>query len=475
MSGTYTPKKLIVCCDGTWKDSDSSAFLGTGVSWLWRGKRQVATNVTKISQAILPLDDQGRQQIIYYQAGVGTSGNFIERTVGGALGVGLAPNISEAYSFVSSNYVEGDEIYLIGFSRGAFTARAIGGIIGDFGLLTSTGQGYLPAIVEDWEHAGQTGYNTELANELPGFTIPSASTSDPKSYVKQYRAELLRIGLTRDATIPIKAIGVWETVGSLGIPVSPWFQRIGFPLVLRFYRFYNTDLGSNVENAFQALALDEKRAAYRPTLWQKLPGMQANLKQTWFPGVHSNVGGGYLDSGLSNNTLAWMMSNLAPFLKFDADFVRRQYEQNQARLEKQSVAQAALKWAAGQLKNTSSGLRGLLGVTVRTPGRYHVLNKKSLTVTEGDPLQDTNEHIHVSARSREITGGLNEKDRLVAYKPKALRRSEYELLDPHAEPGKAAWRYVGREKQFRDEVLPEDELGVFEKEIFRDYVTKART
>lgn len=139
----YTPKKLIVCCDGTWRNSDSGIFNGTVLSWLWKGQEQVNTNVTRISRAIRSTDSQGRQQIVYYQAGVGSEGNLIERLVGGALGVGLAANIREAYSFLANNYVTGDEICLIGFSRGAFTARSIGGLISDLGLLTTEGMNNL--------------------------------------------------------------------------------------------------------------------------------------------------------------------------------------------------------------------------------------------------------------------------------------------------------------------------------------------
>lgn len=135
-------------------------------------------------------------------------------------------------------------------------------------------------VFEDWEHAGNDGYKTLLAKDDTAFAVKS-SMADPKAYVLEYRQGLLQRGYTRDETIPIKAIGVWDTVGSLGIPVNPLLQRIGFPTVLREYRLYNTDLGTNVENAFQALALDEARAAYRPALWQKLPGSTSDLKQTW--------------------------------------------------------------------------------------------------------------------------------------------------------------------------------------------------
>lgn len=471
-SAGYKPKKLIVCCDGTWRNSDSGIWSNTGLSWIWRGQEQVATNVTRISRAIESVDSQGKQQTVCYQAGVGSEGNIIQRVVGGALGIGLVENVREAYSFIAKNYVTGDEIYLIGFSRGAFTARSIGGLIGDFGLLTVDGLDNLVDIVMDWEHAGDPNYKTLLSNDEPSFAIKTGS-SNPKSYVHEYRAELVRLGYTRDENIPIKAIGVWETVGSLGIPVSPIFQRLGLPLVLRTYRFYNTELGSNVENAFQALALDEARSAYRPALWQKLPNVHANWRQVWFPGVHTNVGGGYPDSGLSDITLAWMMSNLAPFIDFTPDYVQKQWAKNQRYLKKENAPALGFKWAASQLKSTASGLRALLGIVWRTPGRYHVLNKKTLTIREGDPLQNTQEYIHVAVRSRMRTGGLDKNNRASKYEPKALKSRDYELVDPYAKPGAAKWRYVGKEKPFTDEILPEDELGVFEKQIFEDLVSKS--
>lgn len=477
----YTPKKLIVCCDGSWRNSDSGILKGTGISWIWRGQEQVSTNVTRISRAIKSFDKSGRQQIVYYQAGVGSEGNLIERIVGGALGVGLAANIREAYSFLANNYVEGDEIFLIGFSRGAFTARSIGGLISDLGLLTVDGLDHIVDIFDDWENAGSGGYKTLLGKDVAAFSVKTGS-EDPKSYVSAYREGLLQLGYTRQETIPIKAIGVFDTVGALGIPVNPVFQRLGLPTVLRDYRFYNTDLSANVANAFQALALDESRSAYRPTLWQKPQGVQTNLKQCWFPGVHTNIGGGYPDSGLSDISLAWMMSNLAPYIEFNPAYVRTQHEKNQAFLREEGVPSVGYKFAGSKLENKSKGLFGtLLGVTPRQPGRYHVLNQKTLTVDHERPLQNTNEFIHVAVRSRMRTGGLNEKNKAVEYEPKSLDGGkgdlevEYELVDADAAPGKASWRYVGDEVGFEGKILKEDELGIFEREIFEDHVSEGST
>ncbi|KAF2217434.1 hypothetical protein CERZMDRAFT_80195 [Cercospora zeae-maydis SCOH1-5] len=467
----YTPKKLIVCCDGTWKNSDSGILNGTGLSWIWRGEEQVSTNVTKIARAIESVDSKGRQQIVLYQAGVGSEGNLIERTVGGALGLGLAANIREAYSFIANNHLPGDEIYLIGFSRGAFTARSVGGLICDLGILNTDGLDHLVDVFEDWENCGAENYKTLLGKDEPTFAMKTG-TEDTKAYIKQYREALIEIGYITAQEVPIKAIGVFDTVGSLGIPVNPLLQRLGLPHVLRKYRFYNTDLDPNIENAFQALALDESRSAYRPALWQKIPGVQSNLKQVWYPGAHTSIGGGYPEASLSNLSLAWMMSNLAPFIDFTPGYVRKEHEKNQQYLRREKVPLRGLTWATGQLKNKGKGVQAVMGLVSREPGRYHVLDKKTLKERQEEPLQNTNERIHIAVRSRMKTGGLNEKNQVVEYEPKGLRNEDYELVDAAAEPGKAMWRYIGKDPQFRELIMLEDELGVFEKEIFEDCVSK---
>lgn len=197
---------------------------------------QVPTNITRISRAVRSIDRQGKQQIVYYRAGVGSNGNLIERIVGGALGVGLASNIREAYSFLANNHMPGDEIFLIGFSRGAFTARSVGGMISDLGLLNTEGRYYLMDVFEDWEHAGSNGYHTLLAKGQPKFSVKTGYAG-PKACVKNYRKALQDLGYVGAEPVPIKTIGVFDTVESLGVPVNSLFQRLGLLLVLREYRF----------------------------------------------------------------------------------------------------------------------------------------------------------------------------------------------------------------------------------------------
>lgn len=192
-----------------------------------------------------------------------------------------------------------------------------------------------------------------------------------------------------------------------------------------------------------------------------------NLKQTWFPGVHSSVGGGYTDTGLSNISLAWMMSQLEPWIDFDAGYLQKQIQQNVAYLKQEDVPKTGLEWAASQLQNTAAGIRGWLGTAWRTPGRYFRVDRATDRPLNGQPLRDTNEKIHISVRSRERTGGLDDRNRVVGYRPQGLEG--YVLQDPSAELGKGLWKYEGKDTQFEGKVLVEDELGVFEREVLGEF------
>ncbi|KAK5121584.1 hypothetical protein LTR85_004756 [Meristemomyces frigidus] len=468
-------KKLIICCDGTWKDSASALITASSIIPGWSAffptrnpDEAVPTNVTRISRAIRPLDSDDRPQIVYYQAGVGTQGGIFSRLIAGATGQGLSLNIREAYSWLALNYVEGDEVYLIGFSRGAYTARSVSGLIRDFGLLTRDGLPYLLDIFKDWVSTGRKGYKSALAQDDPTFSI-TADPADVTAWTSAYKAELRRKGYALPNDVPIQAIGVWETVGALGIPLNPVLQRLGLPFDIRPYRFFDTSLSNTVKFAFQALALDERRSAYYPAVWEKPQGVDTTLKQTWFPGSHTGVSGGYKDAGLSNITLAWMMSQLAPFIDFDPTYLRKQFEANQTLLKQEKVSQSALRWAASQLRDSASGLRALIGVKTRTPGRYHHFDRKADRPEKHHPLLDTHEHIHYAVRSREATGGLDARNRITSYHPRAM--AGYTLVEKDGEQGQgtALWTYVGDDVEFEGKQLPEDALGVFEKELFGCY------
>ena len=200
------------------------------------------------------------------------------------------------------------------------------------------------------------------------------------------------------------------------------------------YSFINTEVAPNVENAYQALALDEQRLPFSPTIWEwpnsevKNHNLQ-RLKQTWFPGVHSAVGGGYEDTSISDISLAWMITQLSAHLSFDKAYVPRQREQNQAFYEQKAQSNRSIAvrpWAMGLLRRSDAGfLNTMMGRAPRTPGEYHPTDPKT-----GKPLKRqmlrTCEFIHPSVRYRikEKGAGLADGDKDFVgqglYKPSAL-------------------------------------------------------
>lgn len=255
-------RRLIVCADGTWNSPDQE---------LDDYDIRKPSNVVKLSRAIKPKTSNGISQIVFYDTGVGTH-NFLDKFVGGATGVGLSDNIIQGYRFLVNNYEEGDEIYLFGFSRGSFTVRSLGGLISKIGLL--------PKIQEYWFPEGFQLYRSK-ANRI-----------EQKKYRK----------LNRSRDVKIKMIGVFDTVGALGIPVG-FLSSLGKSK----YEFHNVKLPTIVEHGYHALAIDENRIDFAPSLWGSIKSNQV-VEQVWFPGVHTNIGGGYKDNGIANHALQWMVS-----------------------------------------------------------------------------------------------------------------------------------------------------------------------
>ncbi len=291
-------KRLVVCCDGTWNDEDVHPNV---------------TNVVRMSRAVLQEDSRQTppvSQITYYHSGVGT-GDVFDKVGGGAIGLGLSRNVRDCYAFIADNYVEGDEIILFGFSRGAYTARSVAGLIGWAGLLRK------PSMDEFYKV-----WAAYKARNQPG--VPDVLVNFPEC----------------QKPVLIKCIGVWDTVGALGIP---WHRDI--PDTVRDqFQFHDTDLGAHVGHAFQALALDERREDFAPTLWMQTPeGSAANqvLKQVWFPGVHANIGGGYDEHGLSDVALAWMAAQVISLLALDIDYVSSRQDRRDP-------------WAMGMLYDSAS-------------------------------------------------------------------------------------------------------------------------
>jgi uncharacterized protein (DUF2235 family) len=266
-------KRIAFCADGTWDTSTKH------------------TNVYKLYKALNTTADQ----MPLYDDGVGADGLSVVKLIGGAFGTGLWQKIKDGYTKIAHIYEHGDEVYLFGFSRGAYTARSLAGMIAACGLPTSN------------------------------FTNDLVETAFDAYRNKDERQDILAKLKNNNMEPPtIKMVGVWDTVGSLGIP-----SAIGAVDPV-FYGFLDTGLHPCIQHAYHALALNEKRGQFPATLW-KDPAPGQTLEQVWFCGVHSDVGGGEPDdvagaTALSDITLAWMMSKASALgLDFD-DTVQKQYQ-----------------------------------------------------------------------------------------------------------------------------------------------------
>ena len=270
-------RRLIVCSDGTWNTPEKK---DRGVF--------APSNVVKMARASLPLSPDGTPQILFYDPGVGT-GNVLDKYSGGIFGIGLSQNVKDAYRFLMDNHVEGDDIYLFGFSRGAYTVRSAAGFISKCGLLHK-------------QHADRVS---------EAFALYRERDEEPSTE----KAKLFRERFSR--TIRIKFIGVWDTVGALGVPIS---LR---PFSKGRHEFHDVSLSRSVDYAYQALAIDERRPFFKPTLWEQHPGATGQtMEQAWFAGVHMDVGGGHNESSLSDSALIWMKEKAeATGLAFDESYL----------------------------------------------------------------------------------------------------------------------------------------------------------
>lgn len=277
-------KRLIVCSDGTWQQL-RSAF---------------PTNVVKIAQAIKSTGDDGAPQIIFYDEGVGT-GDWRDRLKGGAFGLGIDQNIQECYRFLCWNYEPGDEIYLYGFSRGAYTVRSLAGLVARFGLLS----------------------RKDIRLTPQAYDYYRIREDDPDYAQKKREAEAFR--QNHGIVVAITVLGCWDTVGALGIPDQIPFIPID-QWVNRKNQFHDTILSPVVKNALHAVAIDEIRVAFDVTPMNRSAEDSQPLREVWFPGDHGCIGGGLLSTvGLSDRALLWMMAetqNCGLKLSFDTTQIK---------------------------------------------------------------------------------------------------------------------------------------------------------
>lgn len=286
-------RRLIFCFDGSWNKLSNPE----------------PTNVVLIAESVAPIDDDGNDQIVYYDEGVGTGKSDTVR--GGAFGVGLVTNIREAYRFLIFNYKPGDEIFVFGFSRGAFTAMSFVGFLRTAGILN----------VSDAK---------QIDEAFRIYRSHQASVDDDPTEKRQFRAKYSPNVVIDEAdrawrtannydeakqacVLEVKYLGVWDIVAALGLP-----SFLGPPvrwLMGLMYGFHDARLSKTAYKARHAVSIDERRAHFAPTLWSNVSDLngtdayssEARYQQLWFPGDHGSVGGGGPERGLSSAALSWVL------------------------------------------------------------------------------------------------------------------------------------------------------------------------
>jgi len=257
-------KNIVICLDGT-----GNQF------------KEDNSNVVKLFRTIV----RGAGQVAFYDAGVGTLadpqyrtpvGKRFSKWLGLGLGFGLLKNVEEAYSYLMERYEPGDRIFLFGFSRGAYTARVLAGFLQAVGLLEPGNQSLIPYAIKLYK-----------SKKRRYWIVGSAS---PQFQVMQ------KFKSTFSRSVDIHFLGLWDSVSTFGWIYNPIFLP------------YTTN-NRSVKTVRHALAIDERRAFFQPMPWGLTHADEQNIKEVWFAGVHSDVGGGYAeeDSGLSKITLRWML------------------------------------------------------------------------------------------------------------------------------------------------------------------------
>ena len=260
-------KRIAIFCDGTWNTPDEM-----------ENEKPCQTNVVKMANAMSRQSQDGTYQVLFYHNGIGSEGSKIKRVFDGATGTGISENILEAYRYIINTYEPGDELYLFGFSRGAFTVRSLAGLIRNSGILK----------IENLDQVQRA------------FTI--YRSRHPRYQPREIESTLFRKTFAVEEVTPIKFVGVFDTVGALG---NPLFLK---SVVSKRNQFHDTELSTKIKFAYHALAIDEKRKNFEATLWHQQAGSKDQvLEQVWFTGVHSDVGGGYVETGLSDIALQWMI------------------------------------------------------------------------------------------------------------------------------------------------------------------------
>lgn len=251
------PKNIVVMSDGTGQE----------------GGKGSPTNIYKIFRM---LQDRSPEQTVFYDRGLGTGW----RKLGGNMfGMGISENIEQCYRFIFDHYEAGDRIFLFGFSRGAATVRSLTGFLHLFGLLPKA----RPKLI------GQAWKIYEISD-------PEQRKAKAEQFLQDHPNMWVRVNF----------LGVFDTVAALGVPSNSLSELVDRVSFLR-HKFHNFKLSASVENAYHALSIDDERKTFHPVLWDAEILDHQRMEQVWFAGVHTDVGGGYPEPGLSDVALEWML------------------------------------------------------------------------------------------------------------------------------------------------------------------------
>jgi len=289
-------KNIVLCADGTGH----------------RGGYGRDTNVYKTYKAV-DINSPGVDQYTFYDQGVGTdksdtSKNKYRTALSGAFGFGFRNNVLHLYHFLARSYNPGDAIFLFGFSRGAATVRAFAGFINACGLV-------------DRNHSSvQTNgaFDGDKFQELVEQAFECYQNNKNKAAQQKFKDQYaVKESIhAPNGDLKIKFVGVWDTVSALGFSqdfslLLKWIfstaEKISNMIPWLAHDFYDYELNNSIENAYHALSIDDERTTFHPLVWNE-KNFTGHVEQVWFAGVHSNVGGGYPRTGLSDIALQWMQS-----------------------------------------------------------------------------------------------------------------------------------------------------------------------
>lgn len=370
-------RRLILLLDGTWNDQDFGDT-DTNIVRLQEiiartlHKQGGARNKTAADAGAIarPMNDENEfDNLVFYQRGVGT--DWRDRYTGGLFGEGLDGKIRAAYRFLSFNYTGNAQVFVFGFSRGSYVARSLVGYIAAAGLLRRE------QCTPENEQRAWHFYRTPPASRLPGVWSAMQPFMHPLD------------------TFRIECLGVFDTVGALGIPLAR------FKLVNRSnYEFHDVELSSITTLNLHAVALDEHRNPFEATLWRrpKFKTFNSITEQAWFPGVHSDIGGGYIPElqrghdfpqALDDVTLHWMLARLTnAYPEFPAD--------------REFWPAVGPNWSVAPQHESRKGVYRLLRRTVRSIANYRLKDKGRFTYNGcyDRHAVEIGERVHVAALLR---------------------------------------------------------------------------